>query len=244
MRSIESEIVALERRLGMRKAQPVLLDEEVLEPDLMEEDLDVELEEPMMDEDLIDEDVMMPMSQDEDEDLIAMLYSSDEDDDELRFADEQDDLEKEAETITKEDDKVIEDSNDTITVPTAGEDQNTKVSRQLLNLARQLEAADEGVEDTISQPFAEVENLEDVEDETESSKEGDVLPVAEKKKRKASEDRAYFSRLREASWRLDRVSNVLEKKGGNWKRLAFRLDQLADTIDSERRVVAKRIASA
>ena len=54
----------------------------------------------------------------------------------------------------------------------------------------------------------------------------------------------YAKRLHEASARLDRVAASIEARGGNWKKLAYRLDKIADAIDSEKHVTLKKVAAA
>jgi len=158
-------------------------------------------------------------------------------------ADADAELEKEAEKIESEDEKVIKDSNEEVTDVNdyGNEDLNTKVSRQLLQLAA---AITNPVEDGfIDQDFDEVEKLFNVQDETDSGPDGDVLPVVDKNTDVDESDVGYTARLKEASYRLDRVCNYLEKKGGKWIKVAFRLDKLNNVIDGERERVAKRIAS-
>ncbi len=77
-----------------------------------------------------------------------------------------------------------------------------------------------GIEDEITQDY-----LEEVSDEIgvdDISTEDSMIEVPET---------GYTARLKEASRRLDRVASYLEKSGQ--VKLAFRLDRLADALDSE-----------
>lgn len=77
-----------------------------------------------------------------------------------------------------------------------------------------------GIEDEISQ-----DSLSEVQSEVGA----DNIPTNESTKDVV----AYDARLAEASARLDRVASYVEKQGD--KRLAFRLDRMADMIDQERK---------
>lgn len=75
-------------------------------------------------------------------------------------------------------------------------------------------AADVGIENEITQ-----DSLTEVEDEADSS----VSTVEPKS--------AYMGRMKEASFRLDRVASYLEKHGK--VKLAYRIDRLADAVDAQ-----------
>jgi len=249
-KSLEAEIQALEQRLGVvpmyrrrRRSQPILEEEVLEEPIVEEEEMGLEEEIAQLEDQL---------SQDED----IMEYAQDE-----SPLETQEELEDIAEDIVDEDADVIEESvgEGDIGLLESGEDQNTKISRQLIRLAEMLESQTEEEEAEIAQdeePVGELmhQDLDVVEKivdspSTDSGEGGDVLPVVKEetevseKDVTASDEIKYASRLKEASHRLDRVSSYLEKKGGKWVKIAYRLDKLADAIDGERRVVAKRVAS-
>jgi hypothetical protein len=84
-----------------------------------------------------------------------------------------------------------------------------------------------GIEDEITQ-----DRLSEVEDEVGAEN----IPTEDSTKDVVA-SQAYAARLAEASARLDRVASFVEKQGN--KRLAYRLDRLADIVDSERSKLSK-----
>ena len=83
-----------------------------------------------------------------------------------------------------------------------------------------------------------VEELMGVGDKAE-----DILDVAKESSKFNDSEFIYASRLKEASQRLDNVAAELEKRGGAWKKFAFRVDRIADAVDTERLGTLKKIAS-
>lgn len=137
----------------------------------------------------------------------------------------------------------IDDEEEDITGETMS-DQNF-ARKALEQEIKKLEAAIDNPEDDrgIWQDFSEVEELMGVDDLTDSGEDGDMLDIVDDATDVDESDMIYASRLQEASVRLDNVADELEKRGGNWKKFAFRIDQIADAVDSKRKILAKKIAS-
>lgn len=139
---------------------------------------------------------------DELEEQIAGMYAADEDEDEPITADD-DEADEEEESITADDDDDADDE-----VPVNEEPVEVESSESA-----------PGIEDEITQDkFREVE---DTRHGTELSSGPTMRSVAPTN---------YTARLMQASTRLDRVAEYLEKHGRN--QLAFRIDKIADAIDS------------
>jgi len=137
---------------------------------------------------------------DELEEQIAGMYAADEDEDEPITADD-DEADEEEEPITADDD-------DDDAVPENEEPVEVESSESA-----------PGIEDEITQDkFREVE---DTRHGTELSSGPTMRSVAPTN---------YTARLMQASARLDKVAEYLEKNGRN--QLAFRIDKIADAIDS------------
>jgi hypothetical protein len=116
---------------------------------------------------------------------------------------------------------------------------NVKVAKALLKLAAKINNPEEPHgRGGLWQDKDVVEMEMGVEDKGEDA----LDAVADSTEFKDSEF-VYAKNLKEASARLDRVAGAIEKRGGNWKRLALRIDKIADAIDGERKQVVKRIAA-
>lgn len=83
----------------------------------------------------------------------------------------------------------------------------------------EMVAAEEGVEEDITQEY-----LSDV---LEEERDPATIDTDESMQEVAA---SYVARLKSASVRLDRVANYLEQQGR--KKLAFRIDKIADAIDA------------
>jgi hypothetical protein len=137
---------------------------------------------------------------DELEEQIAGMYAADEDEDEPITADD-DEADEEEEPITADDD----------------DDDEVPVNEEPVEVESSESAP--GIEDEITQDkFREVE---DTRHGTELSSGPTMRSVAPTN---------YTARLMQASARLDKVAEYLEKHGRN--QLAFRIDKIADAIDS------------
>jgi hypothetical protein len=227
---LEKEIKALEEEL----------DEEVVEEkkaeEVEEDDLDKEIK-------ALEEEID---GEDEEDALIASIFAGEAEDiaksnkeleNEAAKYDKEDGLVSEAEKINKEDVKTMKESAGSPKADVGdfgNEDQNTKMSSQR-KAAVKNPFEDRGL---IWQDNAAVEELlkKDLTDD-----DGEPITLLNTGVKKS--DFIYASNLKEASMRLDNVASALQERGGNWVKIAARLDMIANSIDSKRKIVASKIAS-
>lgn len=163
-----------------------------------------------------------------------------------------------ADEIEQEDMQEIEDSTGIVLSDFESEDQNVKTSTEEEveeSFEDQDEASDEdkdigveiasmikkAVEELVTTNNVDVEELLGVESDAQEG-----LDVVKEDTELNDTDINYASSLKEASIRLDRVAEALERKAnGNvnskWIKLAHRIDFIADRIDNERKAVAVRV---
>lgn len=257
-------VTSQDDELDMDENEDLMDEADVLEEDFEEEDFD--------DEDLEDGDMVEDDLADIEEELRAMeqeIRRSDDDEDEEEDEDEDDDeeveVEEEVSARKSEDDEVdipdyeeeIDDYDDELAEEEEVDEYEEELTEEEIDPSqnarksleeeiRLLEAAIDNPEDErgLWQDHSGVEDLMGVKDLAESGKDGDMLPTVDEQTEVDEGDMIYASRLKEASSRLDRVASALEKRGGKWVKFAYRVDQMADAVDTKRKGIMTKLASA
>lgn len=214
-KALEDEILELENTIN-DGGQSWAQDDDIAEDEIFDE--------------MIEEDVS-------DEELVGCDYAEDEDEDEGLG------------TMYSMDDEVVSEEPELVEEIAAMEEQLGCMSRRNRSSRRHNRGA--AIDNPVNsrgllwQDHDAVEELMGVSGLTDNgdSDGGDVLASDVAETDVGDSDIIYAKNLKEAQDRLNRVAGELESRGGKWVKLAYRLDQFGDAIQSRRGKIAKRIAS-
>jgi hypothetical protein len=133
-----------------------------------------------------------------------------------------------------------------------GETQNVisrKPTPEAANMLKRRRAAEGDTIDNSEEPHGrgglwQDKDVVEMELGVDDLADGDPIEVVEDSTEFTDGEFIYAKRLHEASQRLDRVASAIESRGGNWKKLAYRLDRIADQVDAEKASTMKKLAAA